>query len=352
VPSVAFVSDDFAVVDSRLVPNGCAWYRCVLPGRALGSLGWEVGIGWPAINEDFGVGLAHKDDQGQDRMMVGWDVIVLKLVMHKAVLEAMRAPHQVGRLAVDVDDFHNGLHEDNVAKKTTDPLLEPLRNRSWYEQIIREAEFITVSTEFLADYYSRRVRDVRIVRNGIDADRFPQVDLSEPVLGWVGATPWRSGDIEMLAGWLPGFVKDHGVRVHHSGHIQGDPNDFSARSGVTASTAQMELIEDYPKLFQHFSIGLVPLFPMPFNEAKSYIKGVEYAASGIPFIASPTAEYRLLAEAGIGRLASTPDEWRDHVTELLDPDVRLEEGTRIRRIVREEFDMKVRASQWVTALRG
>lgn len=114
----------------------------------------------------------------------------------------------------------------------------------------------------------------------------------------------------------------------------------------------MTLIEKYPESLRHFHIGLVPLAWNDFNHAKSYLKGLEYAASGIPFIATPTEEYRLLAEAGVGRLAATPDEWRDHATELLDPDVRRAEGQRIREIVLREFDISTMGEAWDTAIRG
>lgn len=351
MPSVAFVSDDFSVIDGRLIPNGCTWYRCVLPGMELSKNNWELGIGYPAVNDDIGLGLADRDDEGNDRMLAGWDVVVIKLAMHKAILEAIQAPNMHSRVVVDVDDFHAGLHEDNVATRSTDPFLNKDMNRAIYEQIIRTADHITVSTEFLANHYEPRVRDVRLVRNSIDYDRFPQVDLSTPVLGWVGATPWRSQDIEQLASWLPAFVKDKKVKVHHSGHIENDPVPFAARAGVDTSTSGMELIENYPAMLQHFSIGLVPLNMIPFNEAKSYIKGLEYAASGIPFIAAPTKEYRLLAEAGIGRIATSPDEWRDHATDLLDDDIRHAEGIRIREAV-QAYGINKKGAEWAIALNG
>ena len=53
--------------------------------------------------------------------------------------------------------------------------------------------------------------------------------------------------------------------------------------------------------------GIVPLQRSRFNEAKSNLKGLEYAALGVPFVASPTAEYERLAEskfeAGRGTIA-------------------------------------------------
>ena len=48
-------------------------------------------------------------------------------------------------------------------------------------------------------------------------------------------------------------------------------------------------IEDYPALLHNFDIGLVPLVDNRFNRAKSDLKVLELAASGIPAIASPCA---------------------------------------------------------------
>jgi glycosyltransferase involved in cell wall biosynthesis len=164
---------------------------------------------------------------------------------------------------------------------------------------------------------------------------------------------WRSGDIEMLAEWLPSFVKEHKVTVHHVGHIPNDAEHFGARAGLKrVQTTPMQLIHNVPKSLHNFHVGLVPLTRNPFNEAKSYLKGLEYAASGIPFIATPTEEYRILARAGVGRLAETPDEWQDHARELLDPNVRRAEAESNLAIVRERFDISVRGEEWDTALRS
>jgi glycosyltransferase involved in cell wall biosynthesis len=77
---------------------------------------------------------------------------------------------------------------------------------------------------------------------------------------------------------------------------------------------------DFPeitKVLPEIDIGLVPLERGVFNEAKSCLKGLEYGACGIPFVASSTGEYvRLVAEAPVGLLADTPEEWR-HALDLL-----------------------------------
>lgn len=349
MPSAAWITPDFATQVDPPQPNGCAWYRMVLPSRQLAEMGWETAVGMPVLSPEEGIGVAHGDGG-----FFRFDVSVLKLLMHESIPGLIRTMQARGEhVVVDIDDFHFGLHEDNVAHASTDPHRSPKNNRAFYEVAIRTADTVTVSTSFLADFYERRVRDVRLVRNAVDTERFTVVDQPErPVYGWVGGTMWRSGDIELLRDWLPAFVSDHDVRVHHAGHIPGDARHFGIRAGLArVSTAPMCLIKDYPQLLT-MSVGLVPLNRIPFSEAKSNLKGLEYAASGIPFIATPTEEYRLLAESGVGRLAETPDEWRDHATELLDPEVRREEGAMIREIVEREWHIRLRGSEWDTAISG
>jgi len=350
VPSVAWITPDFTVSGEEVEPNGCAWYRMVLPSRLMAKRGWDTAVGMPAGHPDHGLGVAHKDG-----MISGWDISVLKLIMNSQTALMIRTMQGLGqRVVVDVDDFHYGLETSNVASRATDPHLNPEANRAFYEQGIREADTVTVSTQFLADFYSKRCRDVRIVRNSVDVERFTPVDHSgQPVLGWVGGTLWRSGDIEILKDWLPAFVNDYGVQVHHSGHIPGDSNHFGIRAGLKrVRTEPMCLVRDYADRMFKMNIGLVPLNRVPFSEAKSNLKGLEYAASGIPFIATPTEEYRILAESGVGRLAETPDEWRDHALELLDPVVRAEEGARIRAIVERDWNIEGKGDEWATAILG
>lgn len=350
MPSIAFVTGDFATNVNPPSPNGCAWYRMVLPSRLLPPFGWETAVGMPRVTNEHGIGIAHEGG-----VLMGFDVTVLKLLMHESVPTMIRKMQANGqRIIVDVDDFHFGIDAENIASNATNPHSNPTNNRMHYEMGIRAADTVTVSTAFLADFYERRVRDVKLVRNAVDTERFSCVlQADNPVYGWVGGTWWRSGDIELLAEWLPAFVKDTKVAVHHSGHIPNDTKHFAVRAGLTrVQTSPMALIADYPQLLNRFQVGLVPLTRQPFNEAKSNLKGLEYAAAGIPFIATPTEEYRLLAEAGVGRLAETPDEWRDHAMELLDVEVRINEAARQRKIVEEQFDIKLKGLEWDTAIRG
>ena len=135
---------------------------------------------------------------------------------------------------------------------------------------------------------------------------------------------------------------------HHSGHINNQPSAASLL-GIPESkttTTGMSTILGLQSLFEDIDIGIVPLNDVPFNHAKSYLKGLEYAAAMVPFVASPAPEYEVLAQHGIGRIARTPAQWMSHFDELLDYGMRRDEAMTNREILDEHFSIESRAREW------
>ena len=331
------------------VPGGCAFYRCYLPMHALAAYGHRVNLGKPVYDPIHGYGVKEREGMG----VFGFDTIMLKLIMDKTAATQMRlARNNAGqRFLVDIDDYYQGLTPANKAYELSNPKTNPWANREHYNNVIMEADTLTVSTPFLRDYYSEFHPDVRLVRNGVNAEMFTPVTHNEkPVLGWVGATNYRNNDLEQLSEWLPDFLEEHDLMVHHAGASPDAPT-FQDVTGVNpdrVTVTPLVPITRYADGFT-FHIGLVPLSDIPFNHAKSTIKGLEYAAAGIPFVASDLPEYRLLHEQGIGTLARTPEEWRTAVEALLPRGQRVREGQRIRSLVRKHHTIDATARDWVAA---
>jgi len=348
--NIAFLTFDWSWGTKPLQPNGCAWYRCLLPSTELKKFGHGTGIGFPGFNEEHGFGLMVEDTKA----IHGWDIIVFKLIMHQRILDEMSKAKLMGQIiVVDIDDWHDGLDKSNRAYLATDPETSPENNRAIYNEIISLADAIIVSTPFLGEYYSTMNKNVYLVRNGIDIGRWKQRKISftdKPTIGWVGATPWRSQDLESVAGSVGKFITDNDLPFHHSGHTSSHDAPLACDQleigHEKVSTMPLAPILDYPALFEPIDIGIVPLNNVPFNHAKSFIKGLEYAVAGIPFVASYSPEYQLLADSGVGRVAKTKEDWDYHLGELMDPKMRQDEAEENLENVKKMFTMEIRGAEW------
>ena len=346
--TISFLTYDWATGTKPLQPNGCAWYRCLLPMRELEKFGWKVGMGFPRLSDEYGYGQLLNEDQS----IHGWDILVFKLVMRKSIAQHVREAQAKGqKIVVDIDDFFEGLDPSNRAFDATDPRRNEENNRDHYFQMIMEADAVITSTPFLHDYYATKRKNVFLVRNGLDMERWKmRTDNSKhkPVVGWVGATPWRSGDLEELRPFMQNIFKKHNLKFHHSGHTPDAPFAFEQLGVARDICTVMPLVPilDYPRIFVPIDIGIVPLSSIPFNNAKSFIKGLEYAGSGVPFISSPSPEYEYLASKGVGRIARTAEEWEYHIGELVSPQMRKDEAMLNYETVRDMFSMEVRGSDW------
>jgi hypothetical protein len=103
---------------------------------------------------------------------------------------------------------------------------------------------------------------------------------------------------------------------------------------------------NYGNILLGMDIGLVPLDMIPFNEAKSSLKGIEYAMSGIPFIASGSKEYSLLNSEGAGKIVKKPRDWIRHLESYLDPAIRKEDAQRGYELVMDKYNLSNKIHDW------
>lgn len=342
---IAFIADDFLLDRGTLRPGGCSYYRCMLPMNTL--RGHKVAFGPPAFATEYGFGVRTSKTTAE----FGFDVVVLKMMMDRWVPKQMQLAQERGqRLIVDVDDHYDGLHEDNLAFQATNPDENKIRNRDHYRAVIQAADLLTVSTPFLQEYYAPLVQDVMMVRNGINPNQFPKREVRnrKPVLGWAGAMQWRSNDADTAVPWLSELLEEHDLLFHHAGHMD-TAVPFWERAGVPKDRmilTPMKPLYRYHEMLD-FDIGLVLLSDIDFNKAKSNIKGLEYAASNIPFVAAALPEYERLSLEGVGRVAYTPEGWKQQIEDLLDYKTRKREAAIQRNRVLEKHSITARAGEWV-----
>jgi hypothetical protein len=308
-----------------------------------GGSGWaRVGQYLPLITgHTFHVGTLIFDPQhgafqirDADGAVHDVDAVWMQRLMHRGADLRIKLAQKEGQIIInDVDDWYWGLSETNQAFRATHPKTSPEININHYKATLCASDLLTVSTPYLYDRIKQLARGTKVilVPNYIDVSRFPKykhVVSTKPTFGWAGSTGHRSRDLETLAGVITPFVNSEKITLHHHGAHPSMPTMASALrlKDDQVSTTPLTDHLNYPSGL-NFDVGIVPLNDIPFNRAKSDIKGLEYSACGIPFIAQNLDSYtHLKSILGIGRTAKRPSDWIRHINALRSYDARVEEG--------------------------
>lgn len=334
--------------DGHAVWGGSGWARIGKYIPHLQEHGFEVTFGQGVGNPRLGMGVREYLPESSGMGNFGWngpnrfgqDVVYMHRVMFPGVADDMEKFKATGQtLLSDIDDWYWGLDAANDASML--PLKRPsikdgslmvtglVENLEDYRRIMAASHAVSCSTPFLAEKMRKWCKcPVEVIPNTVDFSAFTMhehVDGDRPTIGWAGSTSHRSGDLETMKGILHQLYAD-GFRFQHSGYV-GVEREFAKMAGIPMVCVHPQVEpSDYPTLL-NFDIGIVPLTDIPFNIAKSNIKGLEYAAAGIPFVAPHIGEYKALYEDyGVGRTARKPADWVKHLRQLRDPDVRAHEA--------------------------
>lgn len=287
------------------------------------------------------------------------DIILSQRLMHGGLDKAYEVGRQAGQIVVnDIDDWYWGLSPDNEAFLHSHPKYNLKENTTFYKRSLMRSSHITVSTPYLqqriSDWYKG---PITLLPNYVDVSRFTPVTITDttvPDVGWAGSTSHRSGDVETLAGILPPMARAGKIKLVHAGDFVNSPS-YASKLGCEEELVARKIArtgaEDYPSILQ-FEVGVVPLRDTSFNEAKSYIKGLEYAAAGIPFVAPKFGEYNHLhqmwsrGDRASFFVAKNPQQWVKHIEALRNPIVRRECQKALLSLVKQH-DIAIGAQRFV-----
>lgn len=249
------------------------------------------------------------------------DVAVFQRVFHRhsqpwmktdqgVSLELIRAVQAQGiAVVVDLDDDLGAIdprHAGYHVLEGVGPIVS---------EACRLADLVTVSTPALAKRYGNGRG--RVIPNcvpaaylGIGRTEIHQV----PMVGWTGTPATHVGDLEVVGSTIRDLVKEGQIAFRAIGDrrtldILGVPKQRSS-PGASLSTF------DYARLYAQLDLAIVPLRPTRFNAGKSWLKGAEAAALGVPVVMSPTPENVRLHGLGVGILAERPRDWYEHLKRL------------------------------------
>jgi len=334
---------------------GVGSYRTLFPGRELEKRGHEV---FAHLDRDYlarwnpregNAPLANALDfepGGKVSRTFDADTYVFQRRMEQTAGAAIRLLRAQGKYTVyELDDNYDCLPESSPGQK----VLRRHGNRlrvEWMNDALKWADVVTVSTPALADWYSQYNDTIAVLPNYLDWEMWrdvqPQFDVERPRIrvGWMGWLEWRGSDLERLRPWLRDWLLQHpsvdfvsigerhgnAKRLRREGYVS--VHDYLGVPKEQRASVKAAPFQDLPKITATIDIGLVPLEATDFNECKSYLKGLEYAACGIPCVASPSQQYREFVREGVdGFLAAGPEEWMGRLDELVgDDDLRRQMG--------------------------
>ena len=354
---------------------GCGHYRIRLPYKALKAAGYDVELfdtygvveRWNG-NKRVHVPVAKIDDplrvDGQDLIDLGYfDIIVFQLLWDEKLYGFIQILQALGKkVVIDMDDDYTCLPSTNPAYYLQHPKCEVLRDDKnkivkiiMHNKVVNNrmeiltkalniADAITVSTPELRDTYRNFNPNVYVCYNKIDLSEYQLIRQrrNKPVIGWAGSTT-HIDDLKEITG-LPESLRREGYSFKFAiANFKDGLKLFEFADFIPGTD-----IFNYPKILTNFDIGLVPLRDCKFNSGKSEIKGMEYNALGIPFVASNIAPYRRYVRHGENGFLVKENRlkhWLKYVKLLLDRKIREEMSHKALEIV-SGYDVYKNYKQW------
>lgn len=213
------------------------------------------------------------------------------------------------------------------------------------------ANLVTVSTEPLADRMRKYNPNVVVLKNRIDESllKYERSLCDRLTIGWAGGDS-HARDIDSAAYGLKRVMDWHkDIDVHFIGsdlrRLVKAPREIRHSEWCSETTEFHKLID--------FDIGIAPLVPTVFAETKSHIKALEYAALGIPVVATDSAAYRDFVIDGVtGFLVRRDHEWTQRLRDLINDDaMRTEMGVKARELA-SHWTIQAGYQEWESAYKG
>jgi hypothetical protein len=284
----------------------------------------------------------------------GVDVIVFQRVTQAYMAQAVSVLRRKGiAVVVDVDDDLSSIHPSNPAWAVHHPANEGRAGaggrphlHSWRNlaTACQAASLVTVSTPALLDVYARHGRGV-VLPNYLPDQYYGLPRVDSDVIGWPGSFHSHPNDPEVVGGAVARLVEEGAEFV-----MRGDSTGAGRAFGLAADPPGGGVpIEEWPRAVASVGIGIAPLADTKFNRSKSLLKPLEMSACGVPWVASPRAEYARLHALGAGILADRPRVWYRELKRLRESAALRQELSESGRAVAEQLRLRGNSWRWAEA---
>lgn len=274
--------------------DGSDFYRLLEPARVLADEGYDIQVIPTAMSarpESTVVLSRPLDEFGVQ--VVGW----LRDTGHRVI--------------VDMDDDFDHLALTHGAHGVVDT--------SFIHASCTMADVVTTTTPALDRLYG--YGHGVVLPNAVPArylDVQPTIEHGKPWVGWYGSKRSHPEDPQVTGGAVGRALADAGAVFSFVGGRSESPwirQVFQIKTDIVLGGWYM--LDHLADAIANFTVGVVPLANILFNDAKSWLKASELAAVGVPVVMSPTPSNRALNKMGVGVLAEYPNDWYRQLCQLL-----------------------------------
>jgi glycosyltransferase involved in cell wall biosynthesis len=314
IEGVTPVRTPLRVLGLPFAPDGSGYYRMYLPFKHLAENSGDMIMITPP----------GKHFVPTEEQVAQCDVVAMQRPLGYEGHRVWSSWKQHAKLVYETDD--------DLLQATTSglPHLFDENVRQTVRDCLAVSDLITVSTEPLAEQMRKHNDNVVVLPNFVNAEllKLQRQSTQRLTIGWAGGAS-HLGDLAVAQEPLAEVLAAHpDVDMHFIG------NDYSPlmRRECRWTVWQLDVWSYYQAI--DFDIGVIPLAHHPFNDSKSHIKALEFAALGIPVVASNEPPYRDFVIDGVtGYLVDSDDEWRSRLTDLInDEAMRAEMGQKAKAV--------------------
>lgn len=328
---------------------GCGYARLIWPALAVQAQDFdmEVKITYPDERHELQCHMQGGSVVGVN-VPLDADVIVFQRVTHENMRDAIPYIRAKGiAVVIDMDDDLSRINPKNPAYTYFHPTITAHPEHSWTNAQIScdRATVVTTTTKALQDRYARVAHGV-VLKNYVPRHYLDIEHADSDRIAYGGSLHSHPDDVTQMGSAIQRLMNED-----HDFMVIADPSGMQEALGLPRPPLSpgASSILQWPHELTKAGIGLAPLADTQFNAAKSWLKAIEYAAVGVPIVASPRADYRELAALGVPIIwADKPKDWYRRVKHLLDnPWERVERGAEGRAaILGQRLTYEDQAVQW------
>jgi len=291
------------VIGLAIDTSAGAAYRAELPMRALGEQGHRTEfIAWD-----------QRDEPPPFEELRRADVVHMWRLFRGPARRLTTALREAGvGVVFDNDDDMTRVPKGSPAYREMKPAREQIAKE--LGSMLRLTDMVTTTCGELAGRLRRLGGgDVRVVENYVEPSflRERRGNGDEVVIGWVAGMEHR------------GDLKDLRLRRALQQLLDAHPHVRLECVGVDAGVRSDRYVhrpsahfQELPDVISGWDVGLAPIANVSFNRVRSNIKVKEYAAAGVPWLASPIGPYRDLGPQQGGRLVAD-FRWLEELTDIV-----------------------------------